>query len=80
MFRFLAVALVSAIAACAAPAAARAAVCSSAAYHQFDFFVGHWTVYDEKGHFAGHDDVEKRLNGCVVYEQYTNRMAALGLG
>lgn len=79
MLKFLAVALFSAVGAIAVPAAARAA-CTSAPYHQFDFFVGQWNVYDAKGHSVGSDLVEKRLNGCVVYERYTNPDRSVGIG
>jgi hypothetical protein len=79
MLRFLAIALGSMLISFAAPAAARAA-CTAAAYHQFDFFVGQWSVYDAKGHPVGSDDVEKRLNGCVIYERYTNPDGSVGIG
>lgn len=56
------------------------AACTSPAYHQFDFFVGQWKVYDEKGHFLGSDDVEKRVNGCAIDERYTNPDGSVGIG
>jgi hypothetical protein len=77
--RLLKAAFVWAIATLALPSAARAA-CTSEAYHQFDFFVGHWKVYDAKGKFVGTDLVEKRVNGCAIYEQYTDPGGGVGIG
>jgi hypothetical protein len=79
MLKTFAIALVSAIGAFGVPSAARAA-CTAAPYHQFDFFVGQWNVYDAKGRFLGSDVVEKRLNGCVIYERYTNPDGSVGIG
>jgi hypothetical protein len=77
--RFVLSIVISAIAT-GVPAAARAAACTSAPYHQFDFFVGHWDVYDAAGKFQGTDLVEKRINGCAIYEQYTNPDGSVGIG
>ena len=54
------------------PAALAAGECASAPYHQFDFFVGHWNVYNTKGDLVGSDVVDKVLNGCAIHEQYAD--------
>jgi hypothetical protein len=62
------------------PARASAA-CTSPVYSQFDFWVGHWRVTDARGKVVGYDDVTKRLDGCIVYEEYHDAMhPSLGIG
>lgn len=45
--------------------------CSSAAYRQFDFWVGEWEVQTPKGTAAGENKVEKILDGCALRESWT---------
>lgn len=40
---------------------------------QFDFWVGEWDVYDPQGRLAGHSLVEKILNGCTLFEQWSSQ-------
>jgi hypothetical protein len=57
------------------------AACTSPVYSQFDFWVGHWRVTDARGKLLGYDDVTKRLDGCVVYEEYRDAIhPSLGIG
>lgn len=53
---------------CCAPAAA--APCAGPAYHQFDFFVGNWTVTNKAGKTVGSDAVTKKMNDCVIFERW----------
>jgi hypothetical protein len=46
--------------------------CTASVYHQFDFWIGEWTVKNKKGNVVGADTVTKQLNGCVVYERYVD--------
>jgi hypothetical protein len=62
------------------PIAARAAGCSAPQYRQFDFFVGHWNVYDPHGDLVGTDVVETELRGCVVSERFTGNDGGVGIG
>jgi hypothetical protein len=64
----------------AAASAPPAAGCTSPRYREFDFFVGRWNVYDRNGRRVGTDVVEKRLKGCVVYEQFTDTGGSVGIG
>jgi hypothetical protein len=50
---------------------ARGPPCSSAGYHQFDFWVGEWEVQTPKGTPAGVNKVEKILDGCAIRESWT---------
>lgn len=45
--------------------------CSSAAYRQFDFWLGDWEVQTPKGTAAGENKVEKILDGCALRESWT---------
>jgi hypothetical protein len=62
-----------------APSGALASSCTSPRYHEFDFFVGRWNVYDGKGRLIGRDVVEKRLKGCVVTERFTDADGSVGM-
>lgn len=46
------------------------AACDAPIYHQFDFWIGTWRVTDAHGKLLGYDSVSKRLDGCVIYEEY----------
>lgn len=43
--------------------------CISSEYHQFDFWVGDWDVF-EAGKSVAHVIVDKILGGCVIRERY----------
>lgn len=58
-------------------AAAAAFACDSAPYHQFDFWLGSWTVDQEilqrdgtYAHFPAVDRVERAADGCAVIEHW----------
>jgi hypothetical protein len=45
--------------------------CSAPEYHQFDFWVGEWDVFDEGGSTKeAHATVTRVQNGCGLREQY----------
>ncbi len=46
--------------------------CSGEEYHQFDFWIGEWEVYDPKGKKVGNNKIEKVLNGCVLKESWVS--------
>jgi hypothetical protein len=62
------------------PIAARAAGCPASQYRQFDFFVGHWNVYDGQGKLVGTDVVKTELKGCVISERFTGNDGGIGIG
>src|SRR4051812_46645514 len=46
-------------------------VCSGAAHHQFDFWVGEWSVTDRpSGQPAGVSQIEQIYGGCVIRENW----------
>ena len=45
--------------------------CSAPEHHQFDFWAGSWTVYDQSGEVAGKNRIEPVLKGCVLLENWT---------
>ncbi len=43
--------------------------CSAAVHHQFDFWIGDWTV-TEHGKPAGTNRIEQLLDGCALFENW----------
>ncbi len=59
----------SAPALAAKPASPSASTCDGPPFHEFDFWVGTWQVYDLDTHrLVAFDRVEKREAGCVLEE------------
>lgn len=46
--------------------------CSSAEYHQFDFWIGDWDAFDvgNDNSPSAHVRVDRILDGCVLHEDY----------
>jgi hypothetical protein len=61
----------------ALPAQAKPA-CAAAAYRQFDFWVGDWTVTDPRGNVAGTNRIERILDGCVLQEHWVGSKGGSG--
>jgi hypothetical protein len=53
-----------------APAPAKVPPCSTAAHHQFDFWLGDWEVATPQGASAGTNRVERLLEGCALQEHW----------
>ena len=51
-------------------AATATAPCSDPANHQFDFWLGNWTVATKDGKPAGKDLVTRDYDGCVIIEHW----------
>jgi hypothetical protein len=69
----LSAALGAAILACAGSSLAadeKPRPCAASAVHQFDFWIGRWTV-TEKGKAAGVSHIESILDGCALLEHWT---------
>jgi predicted enzyme related to lactoylglutathione lyase len=49
--------------------------CSDAAYHQFDFWIGEWEVYDTDGRKAGESSITSRKDNCVIFENWSSDKA-----
>ena len=66
--------LIAALAAAASSAVAEPptpSVCSAAAHHQFDFWVGEWSVTDQVSKQpAGVSHIEQIYGGCVIRENW----------
>lgn len=45
--------------------------CDLPEYRQFDFWIGHWDVFDLNGKKLGENRVKKILKGCVIQENWT---------
>ena len=50
-------------------AAPQAAPCSDSEHHQFDFWVGHWDVYNRAGKLVAHSLIEP-VYGCGIRENW----------
>ena len=62
-----------ALAAVAAAGQTAPSGCPAAASHQFDFWVGEWTVTDQStGQLAGHSNIERLYGGCVIRENWAS--------
>ncbi|MEZ5998975.1 MAG: hypothetical protein R3B98_09805 [Hyphomonas sp.] len=61
-----------------APAAAPPPPCEDAAYHQFDFWVGNWDVYDTGGNLAGTNSIQPEEYGCLLVERWVNTSGITG--
>jgi hypothetical protein len=44
--------------------------CSSAQYHQFDFWVGDWDVYNPAGKKVGENRITREEGGCLIHEHW----------
>lgn len=44
--------------------------CTAPEYHAFDFWVGQWTVADEKGVKQGDNSVTREEGGCLILERW----------
>jgi tetratricopeptide (TPR) repeat protein len=47
-------------------------------YGQFDFWVGEWDVFTPAGQKAGTNSVQRIVNGCVVFENWTSAGGGTG--
>lgn len=48
-------------------------------YHEFDFWVGEWDVYNPQGRQVGMNIIEKVLNGCALRENWTSVFGTSGM-
>ena len=51
--------------------------CGDAQSHQFDFWIGHWSV-TEKEKPAGTNHIERLLDGCALLENWTGAQGGSG--
>jgi hypothetical protein len=47
-----------------------APACASTEYHQFDFWLGDWTVTAPNGKVVGTNTIDRPLGGCVLQEHW----------
>jgi len=47
-------------------------------YRDFDFWIGHWDVYDPDGNFAGENLISVREGGCLLLEEWTGSQGGSG--
>ena len=61
-----------------APATSLPAPCSEPVYHQFDFWIGEWDVFDPAGNLAGTNSIQPAETGCLLIERWTNTAGGTG--
>ncbi len=45
---------------------------TDAVYRQFDFWIGEWIVFDQKGNKAGDSKIDLILDSCIIQENRTS--------
>ena len=51
--------------------------CQDRAYSQFDFWIGHWDVYDTQGILLGENIVIQTPNACAIQENWTSKQSSI---
>jgi len=51
--------------------------CAASEAHQFDFWIGRWTV-TQNGKLAGHSHIERILGGCALLENWSSASGGAG--
>lgn len=54
------------------------APCTAPEYHQFDFWLGRWTVLNPAGKVAGSSQIDRQADGCVVQEHWSGAQGISG--
>ena len=52
--------------------------CNAEAFHQFDFWLGDWTVTTPDGTVAGTNQITSEENGCLILERWTSASGGTG--
>jgi hypothetical protein len=61
------------------PPPSRPAPCTAPEYHQFDFWIGNWDVYDATGKtLQGTNEVTRVLGDCVLQEHWAGSQGGTG--
>jgi hypothetical protein len=75
----LALILLIAAPACAqAPASAPPPRCETSAYHQFDFWIGEWDVFNPAGQKIGESAITREEAGCLIVEHWKSAKGGQG--
>jgi len=69
--------LMTSLTAAQTPAAAPPA-CATPAHRQFDFWIGEWEVSKPDGTLAGRSRIERILEACVIFENWTGATGFAG--
>ena len=52
--------------------------CKAPEQRQFDFWIGDWNVFGPKGRQVGTNRIDKVVNGCVLFENWTGAQGGAG--
>ena len=53
--------------------------CADPIFHQFDFWLGKWSVTDSTGQFAGENAITSEQQGCVLMEHWHSAKGGTGM-
>ncbi len=53
--------------------------CNTAAYRQFDFWLGEWEVQNPQGQVVGQNTITALLDGCMLFEDWTGLGGSKGV-
>lgn len=74
----LVVALLAVLLSPAALAGEAPKACSSDEYRQFDYWIGDWDVFNDKGEKVGENLITVEQGGCVLHEHWTDAQGGTG--
>lgn len=60
------------------PQAAASPCATRAEHRQFDFWIGEWNVETPQGQRAGFNSIQRILDGCVIFENWTGARGMSG--
>jgi hypothetical protein len=63
----------------AAQAESQPDACAAPVFHQFDFWLGTWSVTEASGQSAGHNSISSEQKGCVVMEHWQSAKGGTGM-
>lgn len=52
--------------------------CCSEKFHEFDFWIGNWEVFDSKGNKVGDNEIKTIENGCALMERWRGLRGGTG--
>jgi hypothetical protein len=79
MLRSIFLAMVGIVAGSVAAQDAPPDACQDPVFHQFDFWLGEWSVTDSNGQFAGNNSITSEQKGCVVMEHWKSSKGGTGM-
>ncbi|HET7512035.1 MAG TPA: hypothetical protein VFJ88_04660 [Chthoniobacterales bacterium] len=61
------------------PSSSPSPACTDPEFHQFDFWLGEWTVKDPEGKGLGRSEISRVADGCAIREQWHDADGSEGM-